>query len=115
MTTATTDATLDAERYLRDVAPHLGGLPEQEKAELLDDLAQHLREIAAENGPPLRERLGPPGDYAAELVASAGVAADGVTGPRPLARLTAAVQRSRTRRWGGRWSGWRPFSAGPGA
>jgi len=48
MTTATSDAALDAHRYLREVSPHLAALPEEERAELLDDLAQHLREIAAE-------------------------------------------------------------------
>ncbi|MDQ6728305.1 MAG: DUF1700 domain-containing protein [Actinomycetota bacterium] len=95
MTTATSEATLDAERYLKDVAPHLGGLPEEERAELLDDLAQHLREIAAEDGPPLRERLGPPEAYAAELLASAGVATSHAARPGPVARIGAVVERAR--------------------
>ncbi len=96
MTTATSDATLDAERYLKDVAPHLGGLPAEERADLLDDLAQHLREIAAEPGPPLAERLGSPEAYAAELLASAGVAADRRPGAPLVERATALVQRLRT-------------------
>lgn len=54
-------ATPDAERYLREVASHLAGLPAGDRAELLEDLAQHLEEIAAEPGPPLSERLGSPG------------------------------------------------------
>ena len=96
MSTATSDtATRAAERYLKDVAPHLAALPADERADLLDDLAQHLREIAAEEGPPLVERLGPPDAYAAELLASAGVA----TGGRPtvtlLNRVTTVVDRGR--------------------
>ncbi len=72
MSTATTDAaTIEADRYLKEVAPHLAALPAQERADLLDDLAQHLREIAAEPGPPLTERIGSPEAYAAELLASA--------------------------------------------
>ncbi len=53
-------ATTDADRYLKEVAPHLAALPSEERADLLEDLAQHLREIAAEPGPPLAERLGAP-------------------------------------------------------
>jgi len=82
---------LDAERYLREVAPHLATLSEEEKTELLDDLAQHLSEIAAEDGPPLHERLGPPAAYAAELLASAGIAAQGRARPHRLTLVLAAV------------------------
>ncbi len=93
---ATTDtATLDADRYLKDVAPHLAALPAEERADLLDDLAQHLREIAAEEGPPLAERLGPPEAYAAELLASAGVELGGRPGPPLLARASRMVERGR--------------------
>lgn len=97
MTTATTDpatsdpASLDADRYLQEVAPHLATLPAAERADLLDDLAQHLREIAAEPGPPLAERLGSPQAYAAELLASAGVAAS--IGPSPLLSRAASLSR----------------------
>ncbi len=73
MTTVTDEAATEAERYLREVARHLGGLGTEEQAELLEDLNQHLMEIAAEAGPPLHERLGSPEAYAAELLASAGV------------------------------------------
>ena len=101
MSTAISDpATLDAERYLKDVAPHLGALPADERADLLDDLAQHLREIAAEEGPPLAERLGPPEAYAAELLASAGVATDGRPSVPLLARASGMVERGR-QSWAG--------------
>ena len=99
--TATSDAaTLDAERYLKDVAPHLAALPADERADLLEDLAQHLREIAAEEGPPLAERLGPPEAYAAELLASAGVVAAGRPSVPLLARANTLVERGR-RSWVG--------------
>jgi hypothetical protein len=72
----TMTATDEVDRYVADVAVHLrraAGLGDDERAELLDDLQQHLREVAAEPGPPLHERLGRPEDYAAELLGSAGV------------------------------------------
>jgi hypothetical protein len=92
--------TLDADRYLKEVAPYLASLSVDERTELLDDLAQHLREIAAEPGPPLAERLGSPQAYAVELLASAGVAAsDGRR--RPLrTRAVAAMTRMRATRVG---------------
>jgi hypothetical protein len=90
VTTATSDtATLEAEAYLKQVAPHLAALPPDERADLLDDLAQHLQEIAAEPGPPLEERLGSPEAYAAELLASAGVEARPLPGPPLLTRAAA--------------------------
>lgn len=93
-------ATVEAERYLKDVAPHLAVLPADERAELLEDLAQHLREIAAEPGPPLVERLGPPEAYAAELLASAGVEARRRSGTAVLAGATDIAARVR-RSWVG--------------
>jgi len=47
---------------------------------LLEDLEDHLQEVAAEAGGPLAERLGRPEAYAAELRASAGL-----PGPAPAA------------------------------
>ena len=93
---ATSDtATVEADQYLKEVAPYLAALPAEERADLLDDLAQHLREIAAEPGPPLWERLGSPEAYAAELLASAGVAAEGRSHPALLIRATAFMERAR--------------------
>ena len=100
MSTTTDTATLDAERYLKDVAPHLAALPADERADLLDDLAQHLREIAAEEGPPLAERLGPPEAYAAELLASAGVVPDGRPSAPLLARASRMIEHGR-QSWAG--------------
>lgn len=69
----TTDAYVAAVRSL------LGDLPAGEREELLEDLAAHLAELAAEPGLSLQERLGPPSAYAVEFVASAGLTAH--TGP----------------------------------
>jgi hypothetical protein len=50
----------------------LADLPPSEREELLEDLDDHLAEVAAESGTPLEERLGPPEAYAAELRAAYG-------------------------------------------
>ena len=63
------------EPYVAAVRALLSSLPAEERDELVDDVTAHLTELAAEPGPPLAERLGPPSRYAAEFVASAGVAA----------------------------------------
>jgi hypothetical protein len=78
-TTATAPANPaadEAARFLAGVAAHLDALAPEERDELLDDLQQHLLEVAAEEGPSLAERLGPPAAYAAELLASVGARAD---------------------------------------
>ena len=67
---------LEAEPYVAAVRSLLWSLPADERDELLDDLAAHLAELAAEEGPALRDRLGPPSAYASEFVTSAGVAVD---------------------------------------
>lgn len=66
-------ARSEAEDYLARVRAALADLEDDERDDLLDDLAVHLHEVAAEPGGTLRERLGEPGRYAAELRASAGL------------------------------------------
>jgi hypothetical protein len=73
MTATVRETDTAAAPYLDAVAALLGGATPAERGELLDDLAAHLAELAAEPGPPLAERLGPPEAYASELVASAGL------------------------------------------
>jgi hypothetical protein len=63
--------------YTARVAEQLDDLPDAERQELLEDLEQHLLEVAAEADGDLVERLGPPEAYAAELRASAGIAPRG--------------------------------------
>ncbi|NUR84103.1 MAG: hypothetical protein HOY71_08460 [Nonomuraea sp.] len=74
------------ERYAQAVRDALAGHPDRE--ELVEDLDDHLAEIAAESGAPLEERLGPPAAYAEELVAA--------YGGRPQGR---GRRRGRPREW----------------
>jgi len=64
-------------RYVDGVRAALSDLPAKKRDELLEDLPEHLAEVAAEGEGTLEERLGPPARYAAELRASAGVPAPG--------------------------------------
>jgi hypothetical protein len=71
----TTDSRAnDVAAYATAVRGALGDLPSEEKVALLDDLEDHLAEIAAEAQGTLAERLGPPEQYAAELRAAYGAA-----------------------------------------
>jgi hypothetical protein len=53
--------------YAQAVRDALADLPASEREELLEDLDDHLAEVAAESDVPLEERLGSPLAYAAEL------------------------------------------------
>ncbi|MDI6098399.1 hypothetical protein QLQ12_07260 [Actinoplanes sp. NEAU-A12] len=82
--------------YVEGVRQALAGLPAATRDELLEDLPEHLAEVLAEGGGSLYERLGPPDAYAAELSASAGVAA----GPQPpgeQSRIAETAARHRAR------------------
>jgi hypothetical protein len=59
--------------YLAELRPHLDDLDPNERAEVLDELADALREVAAEDDRPLREVLGSPAYYVAAYRASAGL------------------------------------------
>lgn len=61
------------ETYAAAVRAALGDLTDAQRGELLEDLDDHLREVAAEDDRPLVERLGAPDAYAAELRASLGL------------------------------------------
>jgi hypothetical protein len=72
VSTSTTTAESDA--FLAAVREQLSDLPEEERTDLLEDLAQHLADISAdraEDGPPLTTLLGEPQQYAAELRSAA--------------------------------------------
>jgi hypothetical protein len=71
MTAATTDTQV--REYLAAVERFLDDLPDHERRDLLEDLEEHLSEVAAEDEGSLVDRLGPPDAYAAELRASAGL------------------------------------------
>ncbi len=77
----------DVASYAAAVRAALAPLPDAERESLLEDLENHLAEVASESGLPLRERLGKPQDYAEELKSAYGVAsAQANTQPRRLFR-----------------------------
>src|SRR5665213_3613268 len=57
----------DVATYAAAVRSALASLPDAERASLLEDLENHLAEVAGESDRSLQERLGKPEDYAAEL------------------------------------------------
>jgi hypothetical protein len=69
----TTVTEQDIAAYAEAVRRALADLPAPVRDELLEDLPEHLAEVAAETDGSLGERLGPPEAYAAELRAAAGV------------------------------------------
>lgn len=83
-------------RYVERVRRSLADLPPAVRDELVEDLPEHLAEVAAEDTGSLVDRLGPPEAYAAELRAAAGVGAPS-TAPNLDDRISAAVVRVRGR------------------
>jgi len=71
---ASNDQASDVAAYAASVRAALSDLPRDQTEVLLEDLEDHLREIAAEAGGPLNERLGPPQQYAEDLRAAYGAA-----------------------------------------
>jgi hypothetical protein len=69
-----TGPDVEVRAYAREVRAALADVPADRLAELLDDLEEHLVEVAAEGGEPLVVRLGPAAEYAAELRSAAGLA-----------------------------------------
>jgi hypothetical protein len=76
----------DVTTYAASVRAALSDLPSDQAEVLLEDLEDHLREIAAEAGGPLGERLGPPEQYAQELRAAYGAPQANPRHQRPLLR-----------------------------
>ena len=93
----------EAARYVDGVAAQLADLPDEDRADLLDELAAHVDELVAEGDTPLAVRLGSPAEYAAELRASAGlppVRSRGRAGTRALDRLHRTAGHPRVRATG---------------
>lgn len=83
-------------QYAAAVGAALADLPESTRNELLEDLPEHLAEVAAEaeaEGGTLADRLGSPSVYAAELRATLGP----VSAPSRTARWSARASRLKTR------------------
>jgi hypothetical protein len=79
-------------RYVEALRAELADLPAPVREELLEDLADHLAEVAAEGEGSLVERLGPPAAYAEELRATAGL-----TGTQRRRRVDAREAAARLR------------------
>jgi hypothetical protein len=82
------------ETYIEAVRAGLTDVPEEDRVELLEDVAGHVREIADEFGPEdLEARLGTPQQFTEELRASAGYGPIEEVVPEPAPRI------SRVRVW----------------
>ncbi|WP_219463287.1 hypothetical protein [Nonomuraea rhizosphaerae] len=81
------------DQYAQAVREALAGHPERE--ELLEDLDDHLAEIAAESDVPLEQRLGPPETYAEELLAAYEERSPRARGRRSRLRESAGAWRAR--------------------
>lgn len=86
----TTDPEVAA--YARRVREALADVPPARLEELLEDLEEHLVEVAAETPGPLADRLGAPEGYAAELRRAAGLA-EPPAGGAPAGWRTGLEQR----------------------
>jgi uncharacterized membrane protein len=64
---ATSKPANDVATYAASVRSALASLPDAERASLLEDLENHLAEVAGESDLSLEQRLGKPEDYAADL------------------------------------------------
>jgi len=80
---ASNDQADDVATYAASVRAALSNLPTDQSDVLLEDLEDHLREVAAEAEGPLAERLGPPEQYAQELRTAYGAAHAGGTRQDP--------------------------------
>jgi hypothetical protein len=85
---STTVAGEEVRAYLEAVRAHLDYVPPDDRDELLEDLEEHLLEVAAESDGTLEDRLGPPSAYAEELRASAGLPGPGTEGARLMQRIS---------------------------
>jgi hypothetical protein len=73
----------DVSRYAAAVRAALDDLPAEVRVDLLEDIEDHLREVAADGEGSLTDRLGPPEGYAEELRSSAGLPARTAPSRRP--------------------------------
>ncbi|MEY9935086.1 hypothetical protein ABH926_009757 [Catenulispora sp. GP43] len=83
--------------YAAEVRAQFADLPEADSAELLEDLEDHLREVATEDAGTLRERLGAPAAYARELRQAAGLPEPGEGSGSGGARRPRRTLRARAR------------------
>ncbi|MBW3577211.1 MAG: hypothetical protein KY462_05635 [Actinobacteria bacterium] len=87
----TTGVSDRVSEFVADVAHHFDDLPPAERADLLDDLQQHLLELAAEDEASLERELVDPAAYAAEVRHSAGLPEPAIAKRRRMRRLAGWV------------------------
>ena len=83
MTTHERPLSAAGDAYLAAAGAALTGVPDSDRQELLDDLAEHLAELGHESDSGLVDRLGPPEQYATDLLSSAGIERAPVAGWHP--------------------------------
>jgi hypothetical protein len=99
---ASNNQASDVATYAASVRAALSDLPADQANVLLEDLEDHLNEIAADPGGPLTERLGPPEQYAQELRIAYGAAHVSSERQDPALR---DLQRARAWLMGSEWYG----------
>ncbi len=88
--------TAEIAAYLADVRGAMTDLDAGVRDGLLEDLPEHLAEVAAADPSPLQSRLGPPAAFAAELRSAAGLApAPPGVARRPNEPLVSSTQLAR--------------------
>jgi hypothetical protein len=87
----------DITAYVEAVHAAMAGLPDPTRAELLEDLPEHLAEVKADGAGSLVDRLGTPEAYAAELRATAGFVGGFPDPPGRYERLTELRDATLTR------------------
>lgn len=101
----TTDTKSDrVADYLELLRPYLADLDGAERADILDELAANLAEVAAETDEPLERVVGPPSDYVAAFRDSAGLTGHGAESTRGHALGNAARGASERIRESAWWS-----------
>jgi hypothetical protein len=81
----------DVATYAAAVRAALAPVPESQRESLLEDLEDHLAEVASESEVPLQERLGKPEDYAAELRSAYAGGAETIGRRRPIRDAAAGL------------------------
>src|SRR6267378_3022810 len=97
---ASNDQASDIPTYAASVRAALSDLPSDQANVLLEDLEDHLTEIAAEAGGPLTEHLGPAEQYAQELRTAYGATQGNTRRQDPVLRDLQLVRAWLT---GSRW------------
>lgn len=93
MTSTESQVNFRIDDYVAAVASHLSGLPADERAEMLEDLREHLNEVSRENpDQPLVDAVGTPTAYAKDLLSSAGVTPTASSSPTVFDKVSNRIE-----------------------